>query len=138
MNIVFDGREFTNVEIDRAANRLGNVLRKLGVNQGDRVILQIPNCSEVFQAFQAIWKIGAIAAVPINYLVGTEEGAFIYEDCGAETVITAPDYLKIKGTVYLIKGRQDLSKAEKSTVTFLTNSGLRMLSPKLLLSISLT
>ncbi len=96
VSVIFEGREFTNVEMDRAANRLGNALLKLGVSRGDRVILQIPNCPEVFQAFQAIWKIGAVA-VPINYQVGAEEIAFIYKDSGANTVISAPEYLdKVK------------------------------------------
>ena len=36
---------------------------------GDWVIMQMQNTPEVFQAFQAIWRIGAIT-VPINYLVG--------------------------------------------------------------------
>ncbi len=92
VSIIFEGQEFTNVQMDRAANRMGNALKALGIKRGDRVILQIPNCPEVFQAFQAIWKIGAIA-VPINYQVGTEEIAFIYKDSGANTVISAPEYL---------------------------------------------
>ncbi len=39
---------------------------------GDWVIMQMQNTPEVFQAFQAIWRIGAIA-VPINYLVARKK-----------------------------------------------------------------
>ena len=92
VSVIFEDKEFTNVQMDRAANQVGNALRKLGVQRGDRVVLQIPNCPQVFQAFQGIWKIGAIA-VPINYQVGVEEIAFIYKDSGAKTVISAPEYL---------------------------------------------
>jgi long-chain acyl-CoA synthetase len=92
VSVVFEGQEITNVEMDRAANRLGNALKNLGVRRGDRVIIQMPNCPEVFQSFQAIWKIGAIT-VPINYQVGAEEIAFIYRDSGANTVISTPEYL---------------------------------------------
>jgi long-chain acyl-CoA synthetase len=82
--------------MDRAARKFGNALAKLGVSKGDRVIMQMPNCPEVLQAFQAIWRIGAVA-VPINYLVGQEEINFIYKDSGVHTVITSPDYLdKVK------------------------------------------
>ena len=92
VSYIFEGQEITNFQMDQAARRLGNALKKLGVARGDRVIMQMPNCPEVFQAFQAIWRIGAIA-VPINYLVGQEEINYIYRDCGVHTVITSPEYV---------------------------------------------
>ncbi|MDD4241759.1 MAG: AMP-binding protein, partial [Smithellaceae bacterium] len=96
VSYIFEGKEITNVQMDRAARRFGNALVKLGVSRGDRVIMQMPNCPEVLQAFQAIWRIGAIA-LPINYLVGQEEINFIYQDSGVHTVITSPEYLdKVK------------------------------------------
>ncbi|MRR15898.1 MAG: long-chain fatty acid--CoA ligase [Deltaproteobacteria bacterium] len=92
VSYIFEGREITNVEMDRAARKFGSALLKLGVSRGDRVIMQMQNCPEVFQAFQAIWRIGAVA-LPINYLVGQEEINFIYQDSGVHTVITTPEYL---------------------------------------------
>lgn len=92
VSYIFEGREITNFQMDRAARKFGNALKSLGVSRGDRVIMQMPNCPEVFQAFQAIWRIGAIA-VPINYLVGQEEINFIYRDSGVHTVITSPEHL---------------------------------------------
>jgi long-chain acyl-CoA synthetase len=92
VSIIFEGQEHTNVQMDRAACRLGNALKKLGVLPGDRVILQMPNSPEVLQSFQAIWKIGAIA-VPINFQVGAEEIGYIYQDSGATIVITAPEFM---------------------------------------------
>jgi long-chain acyl-CoA synthetase len=91
-SVVFEGREISNVQMHRDANRIGNALKALGVQRGDRVIMQMPNTPEVFQAFQAIWRIGAIA-VPINYQVGQEEIDYIYSDCGVNTGITSPEYL---------------------------------------------
>ncbi|MDZ4165217.1 MAG: long-chain fatty acid--CoA ligase [Smithellaceae bacterium] len=92
VSIIFEDREITNVQMDICASRLGNALRKLGVGKGDRVILQMPNCPEVLQSFQAVWKLGAVV-VPINYLVGEEETAYIYEDSGAEVIISSKNYL---------------------------------------------
>jgi long-chain acyl-CoA synthetase len=92
VSIIFEGREYTNVQMDRISRKLGNGLKKLGVRRGDSVILQMPNCPEVFQTFQAVWKIGAVC-VPINYQVGTEETSYIYRDSGASIVVTAPEYL---------------------------------------------
>lgn len=93
VSYIFEGKEITNVQMDRAARRFGNALKKLGVSRGDRVIMQMPNTPEVLQAFQAIWRIGAVA-VPINYMVGQEEINFIYKDSGVHTVITSPEYLE--------------------------------------------
>ncbi len=91
-SIIFEGQEITNKQMNRASDKLGNALKKLGVKRGDRVILQMPNCPEVLQSFQAIWKIGAII-VPISYQVGQEEINFIYRDAGATAVITSPEFL---------------------------------------------
>ncbi len=92
VTIIFEGREITNVQMDRAARKLGNALKNLGVKRGDRVILQMPNCPEVLQGFYAVWKIGAVV-VPINYLVGEEETTYIYEDSGAKVVISSQSFL---------------------------------------------
>ncbi|MBP7764726.1 MAG: long-chain-fatty-acid--CoA ligase [Deltaproteobacteria bacterium] len=92
VSIIFEGSEYTNVQMDKAACRLGNALKKLGVGPQDRVILQMPNAPEVLQSFQAVWKIGAVC-VPVNFQVGAEEIAYIYQDSGAATVITAPEFL---------------------------------------------
>ncbi|UCG84343.1 MAG: AMP-binding protein [Dehalococcoidia bacterium] len=69
VSVVFEEREWTSVELNRAARKMGNALREMGVKRGDRVIIQIPNCPEVIQSFQAIWKIGAVV-VPVNHLIG--------------------------------------------------------------------
>jgi len=92
VTIIFEGREITNVQLDRAARKLGNALKNLGVKRGDRVILQMPNCPEVLQGFYAVWKIGAVV-VPINYLVGEEETTYIYKDSGAKVVISSQSFL---------------------------------------------
>lgn len=92
VSIIFEGKEYTNVQMDIAARKLGNALKKLGVKRGDRIILQMPNSPEILQAFQGIWKMGAVA-VPINYQIGAEETAYIYQDSQANTVITAPEFM---------------------------------------------
>jgi long-chain acyl-CoA synthetase len=90
--------------MDRAARKLGNALKNLGIKRGDRVILQMPNCPEVLQGFQAVWRIGAVVA-PINFLVGEEETAYIYEDSGAKVVISSQAFLpKIKAARSKVPG----------------------------------
>jgi len=92
LSLFYEGREITNVEMLRASRRLARALKDLGVKRGDRVILQMPNCPEVLQGFGAIWRIGAVV-VPINYLVGEEETAYIYQDSGAKVVISSSAFL---------------------------------------------
>ena len=81
VSIIFEERQYTNVDMQNASKRLGNALKSLGVKRGDRVIIQMPNCPEVLQSFGAVYAIGAIV-VPINFLVGDEETAYIYQDTG--------------------------------------------------------
>jgi acyl-CoA synthetase (AMP-forming)/AMP-acid ligase II len=63
----FEGRWYTNVEMELNANRLGNALKSLGIRRGDRVAIQMPNSPLVLWSFPAIYKIGAVA-VPMNPL----------------------------------------------------------------------
>jgi long-chain acyl-CoA synthetase len=91
VTVIYEGREYTNVQMRRRARRLASALRALGVERGDRVIIQMPNCPEVLQSFGAVYAIGAVV-VPINFLVGDEETAFIYRDSGAETVISSMQF----------------------------------------------
>ena len=92
VSLFYEGGEITNVEMLGASRRLARALKDLGVKRGDRVILQMPNCPEVLQGFNAIWRIGAVV-VPINYLVGEEETAYIYQDSGTKVVISSQAFL---------------------------------------------
>jgi len=90
--LYFEGRWYTNVEINHNANLLGNALKGLGINKGDRVVLQMPNSPEVIFAFPAIYKIGA-AVVPLNPLLRPDQAAYIYKDSGAKAIITSSDFV---------------------------------------------
>lgn len=87
-----EGRWYTNVEINRNANRLGNALKGLGTDKGDRVAVQMPNSPVLLSAFPAIYKIGAVV-VPLNPLLRPDQAAYIYRDCGAKAIITSSDFV---------------------------------------------
>ena len=91
-NTYFEGRWYTNVEMNESANRLGNVLKQLGVEKGDRVGVQMPNSPEVLSAFPAIYKIGAVV-VPLNPLLRPDQAAYIYRDAGAKAILTSSDFV---------------------------------------------
>ncbi|MBI4636545.1 MAG: long-chain fatty acid--CoA ligase [Candidatus Rokubacteria bacterium] len=88
--LVFEGRELTNVDQHRAANRLANALRRRGLAPGDRVAVMLPNCPEVLQAYAAILRCGGVI-VPIIFLLTSVEVRHILADSGASLLITSPD-----------------------------------------------
>jgi long-chain acyl-CoA synthetase len=90
--LYFEGRWYTNAEINRDANLLGNALKGLGINKGDRVAVQMPNSPVVLSAFSAIYKIGAVV-VPLNPLLRPDQAAYIYRDCGAKAILTSSDFV---------------------------------------------
>jgi long-chain acyl-CoA synthetase len=88
----FEGKWYTNVELDEMSSRLGNALKSLSVGRGDRVVTQLPNCPEIGCAFNAVYKMGAVA-VPMNPILRPDQISHIYRDCGATVTITTSDYL---------------------------------------------
>jgi len=90
--LYFEGRWYTNVEINHDANLLGNALKELGVDKGDRVAVQMPSSPELLSAFPAIYKIGAVV-VPLSPLLQPDQAAYIYRDCGAKATITSSDFV---------------------------------------------
>lgn len=92
VSLVFEGKEYTNVQGQRAANRLANALTRLGVSVGDHVVVMLANCPEVLQSYVAVLKLGGVV-VPVIFLLGPEEVRLILEDSEAKAVITSSDML---------------------------------------------
>ncbi len=91
--LTFEDKEYSNVEIDRWSNRVGNALKNLGVKRGDRVVIQLPNCPEVVVSFLGIFKIGALV-IPLSFLYSAEETAYIYQDATPVVVISATEFME--------------------------------------------
>jgi long-chain acyl-CoA synthetase len=97
VSLAFEGHEWTNVEQQRAANRFAHALGRLGVGVGDRVVVLLPNCPEVLQAYAGILKAGGVI-VPVVFLLGGDEVRHILLDSEAKVVVTAPAFLdKVDG-----------------------------------------
>ena len=92
VSLVFDDVEWTNVAQQRAGNRFAHALGRLGVRAGDRVLVLLPNCPEVLQAYAGILKAGAVI-VPAVFLLGPVEVRHILEDAGAKVAVTAPEFV---------------------------------------------
>ena len=81
-------RQVTNLELQDSANRLANGLRDLDVKPGDRVVVCMPNCPEVFIAYQGILRAEAIV-LPVMFVLHPQEIGYILQASGASTIITS-------------------------------------------------
>jgi len=69
-------------EIDRLSTSLALAFKKLGLNKGDRVILDLQNVPQFPVCVYAAWKAGA-TVVPINPMYKEREISYFIEDSGA-------------------------------------------------------
>jgi acetyl-CoA synthetase len=74
--------------LQEQANRLSNALTTLGVCQGDRVAIVMPQCFETAVAYMAVLQMGAVA-MPLSLLFGPEALEFRLQD--SEAVVAIAD-----------------------------------------------
>jgi long-chain acyl-CoA synthetase len=69
--IFFEGWRCTYEELDRAVDQFATGLSKMGIEKGDVIAIDLPNCPQFIIAFFAIVRIGAIAnpIIPLNRFV---------------------------------------------------------------------
>ncbi len=84
--LLFKGRRFSWLEVDRLSSRFAAALVKERVHPGDRVALVLPNCPQMVIAQLGIWKAGAIA-VPLNPLYTEQELEGAVTQVGAELAV---------------------------------------------------
>jgi long-chain acyl-CoA synthetase len=73
-------------QLDDAVNRFAAGLQELGVSQGDRVVLMLPNCPQFIIAAYATWRLGGVV-VCCNPLYVAREIEHLVGDSGAETFV---------------------------------------------------
>jgi long-chain acyl-CoA synthetase len=83
---LFFGERLTYAQIDDQANRFAAALQSLGVQQGDRVALVLPNCPQFLIALFGALKAGAVVA-PMNPAYTARELRNQFNDAGVETVV---------------------------------------------------
>ena len=78
--------EYTFHQLKRLSNRLGNALRGLGLERGDRIGIVLPQRPETALTHLAAYKLGAIT-VPLAALFGTDALEYRLRDSGARMVV---------------------------------------------------
>lgn len=79
-------RKTSFLQLEEMSNRFANLLKKSGIERGDRVALLLPQSRETAAAHVAIYKIGAIA-VPLAMLFGVEALHYRLQNSGAKALI---------------------------------------------------
>jgi acyl-coenzyme A synthetase/AMP-(fatty) acid ligase len=79
--------QMTFAELSYKTNQFAQLLRKLNVKVGDRVLVRLPNSLDYPIAFLGAMKMGAIA-VPTSTLLTAEEVAYLAKDSGASVLVT--------------------------------------------------
>ncbi len=88
--LVFFGRVFSYADVLKKAERLALVLKGLGVEKGDRVVLNLQNCPQLVIAHFAILRANAVV-VPVNPMNRVEELQHYITDPDTRVAITTGD-----------------------------------------------
>ncbi len=83
-----DGRVSTHsyADLQREANRLANVLKRMGIKRGDRVAIVMPQRFETAVAHIAIYQLGAVA-MPLSMLFGPDALEYRLNDSAARVAL---------------------------------------------------
>ncbi|MGX4667658.1 acetate--CoA ligase [Cerasibacillus sp. JNUCC 74] len=79
-------------DLRNGSNKFANVLRKYGINKGDRVFLFMPRSPEFYISFLGILKVGAIAG-PLFEAFMEQAVRDRLQDSAAKMLITTPELL---------------------------------------------
>src|ERR1700675_381282 len=74
-------------------NKLGSALKKLGIEEADRVALRLPNIPPAIVANFAVLKIGAVV-LPTSVLFSRAEIAHVFDNAEVKAVIVAATLLE--------------------------------------------
>ena len=96
--IIVENTTLTYGELNKNVNKLANGLRKIGIDRGDLVMLQLANGPEIIISHYAIIQIGAIA-VPLNVMYRAHEISYIGKDTGATAIIVHTGFLHLIETI---------------------------------------
>lgn len=88
--LVDGDRRLTYGEIEERANRLANALVDAGIRRGERVLLYLPNSTELVLLVFAVLKAGAVFVV-VNPTTKARKLAAIARDCQASAIATSPN-----------------------------------------------
>jgi fatty-acyl-CoA synthase len=88
--LVFMGQTWTYAQLLKSAERMASALLHMGVQKGDRVVLNMQNCPQLVITHFAILRLDAVV-VPVNPMNRTEELKHNILDPDAQVAVTTSD-----------------------------------------------
>jgi acyl-CoA synthetase (AMP-forming)/AMP-acid ligase II len=90
--LIWGDARWTWAEIDARVGRLAYALvHRFGLHKGDRVLVQAPNCNQLFESQWACFRAGLVW-VPVNARLASDEVAWLGQASGARAMIVHGDY----------------------------------------------
>jgi len=86
-SLYYFDQEISYGEVDGLSDSLAAAFHDLGLNKGDRILLDLQNVPQFLVATYAAWKIGCIV-VPVNPMYKEKELTYFCQDSGAKVFIT--------------------------------------------------
>ncbi|MEN3333070.1 MAG: hypothetical protein V7641_2435, partial [Blastocatellia bacterium] len=132
--VYYEDQQYTYADVQRMANRVGNVLLNLGIEMEDRVLMVLPDSIEFVATWFAIAKIGAVITM-VNTILPTADYEYYLDYTRAKVAVVhasvmerfAPAaahsrYLrhtvvvgtKVSGSVESLSGRSSIVSYEKA------------------------
>lgn len=88
--VFYEDRTITYRELAQTANRVGNALVGLGVEQENRVMICLPDCPEFLAAYFGAMKIGAVP-VPVSTMALPRDYLYYLNDSRAKVLIISEE-----------------------------------------------
>ncbi|HMK35008.1 MAG TPA: AMP-binding protein [Desulfomonilaceae bacterium] len=98
--IIFEDRQISYKELNRAANGTACWLQSLGIEKGDRLAVLLENCPEFIEIYLACARLGAIF-VPLNFRLAAPEIDYLIRHCRPRLLISSPRFLATVGCLDL-------------------------------------
>lgn len=92
--LVVGERRVSYAELDELAGRLANILKRSGVERGDRVVILADSSVLAVSAIFASLKAGAVFS-PINPSTKADKLAYVVNNCRAKVVVTPANLLPV-------------------------------------------
>jgi long-chain acyl-CoA synthetase len=90
--VIFDDFKMSYAELHGASNKFANILKDLGIQQGQKVAMMLPNIPQFMMVYYGILKAGAVV-IPLNVLLRAPEITYHLDDGDAEALIVFEGFL---------------------------------------------
>ncbi len=96
ISLIYREQKITFSQLYQRASFFAQVLKKHGVQKGDRVVMCLENSPEFYVAYFAIWQCGAVV-VPVNTFLREMELAHIVDDAKPKVIVTSTNRTQLFG-----------------------------------------